>query len=269
MEEAIEVGSVENKCLRSGGVALLMGDKIASPDMVVRRSDEDDLLVVIFTQQDCFFSELSGRLASDGIYKIVRCADRLSLIRCIMRQRVVVAIIDASFNEDIDALIDWRMLNRMESVSFLLFNLAPSSEYILSSLGEDDDVVWGFCAQEINLRCVRLADRSTVSEEDRQKITLGRYTLDRNNMQVLIEGVVVQLTDREFRLAWMLFKHAGRAVKREVISELVWGKSHLIAAHSLEQHIYRLRGKLHLTGSYGVQLRAVYSVGYLIERMGE
>ncbi len=75
----------------------------------------------------------------------------------------------------------------------------------------------------------------------------------------------IDLTPREFAVAWILFSRCGEYVSRRQMAGAVWSSSDDIVGRTLEQHIYKLRKKLELNGTRGVQLRAVYARGYQLD----
>jgi len=79
---------------------------------------------------------------------------------------------------------------------------------------------------------------------------------------------MVQLTSREFAIAWLLFEHAGQVVNINTLSSQVWGCEAGVAKRTIEQHMSRLRAKLrtaHRDGSF-LQVQAVNNVGYRLAR---
>jgi DNA-binding response OmpR family regulator len=221
----------------------------------------------IFTQTETYCSELIDRFSRPhGTWRVIRCRDRLGMIRQLLHAPVDLLVVDVEAFPDVASLVEWRRLHCFEKLPVLLFNLTSETGHWLDVLGRTDDVVWGFSPDEICVRCRRLLERD---DEDRglAQLTLGKYTLERAGRNVTIEGKSIVLTSREFALAWILFSNAGATVKRDTMAEMVWGKGLSLAAHSLEQHIYRLRGKLFLTGLHGICLRSVYGVGYRIEEI--
>jgi len=58
-------------------------------------------------------------------------------------------------------------------------------------------------------------------------------------------GIRIALTEKEVELLICLLEHRNEPISRDFLLKLVWGYSDDIATHTLETHIYRLRGKLH------------------------
>lgn len=57
-------------------------------------------------------------------------------------------------------------------------------------------------------------------------------------------GAELELTDKETAMLLCLYHHRHGWLPRQQLLEEVWGYSDTIATHTLETHLYRLRGKL-------------------------
>ncbi|WP_423762627.1 response regulator transcription factor [Burkholderia sp. NLJ2] len=96
-------------------------------------------------------------------------------------------------------------------------------------------------------------------------IEVGNYMLDEKIKTVSLKGAEIPLTDKEFGLAAILFKNLGRAVPRDHIFKILWGKNEGRYSRSLDAHVYRIRSKLALRAENGISLKSVYTVGYRLE----
>ncbi|ACR30719.1 putative response regulator transcription regulator protein [Burkholderia glumae BGR1] len=134
--------------------------------------------------------------------------------------------------------------------------------------GADDVVLAPFDRNELAARAFRAMRRveAEPAPRDEQRVTLGAYTLDQQASTVQIAGRNVRVTTREFAIAWLLFSRAGEYVTRRQLAGAIWGSTEDIVGRRLEQHIYKLRRKLELTGESGVALRTMYAHGYRIEQ---
>lgn len=97
----------------------------------------------------------------------------------------------------------------------------------------------------------------------------GPVTIDRQQGEIRLNGNRAELTEREYRLAEMLFNNIGRIISRDHLLESIWGISATIATRTVDTHISRLRQKLQLTPEYGWQLKAIYQHGYRLERLAQ
>jgi hypothetical protein len=92
------------------------------------------------------------------------------------------------------------------------------------------------------LRTIRLMQQST-----REAYTLpGGALFDARLKQITTpaSGAEVSLTDKEARLLEALLKAGRSTISREELLQQVWGIEAELNTHTLETHIYRLRGKL-------------------------
>lgn len=99
-----------------------------------------------------------------------------------------------------------------------------------------------------------------------QLMAVGPFELHPASSAVFHQGMEINLTAREFALAWVLFSNVGRVVGMSSLAARVWGRSTEVCKRTLEQHIYRLRRKLSINSlDSQIRIQAVYSVGYRLD----
>ena len=59
---------------------------------------------------------------------------------------------------------------------------------------------------------------------------------------------MVELTEREYRLATLFFSKVGELLSRAHLLELVWGIKGDVSTRTVDTHVSRLRRKLELDG---------------------
>ncbi|WP_457944147.1 response regulator transcription factor [Vreelandella alkaliphila] len=91
------------------------------------------------------------------------------------------------------------------------------------------------------------------------------FTLTTEDHTISIEGRMIDLTEREYRLATLFFSKIGELLSRPHILELVWGIKGDVPTRTVDTHVSRLRRKLELDGRHGLRLRSVYQSGYRME----
>jgi DNA-binding response OmpR family regulator len=82
---------------------------------------------------------------------------------------------------------------------------------------------------------------------------------------VRVNGVVVELTHREFTLLAYLMRRAGETVSRSEIIAQVWSSMGDLGSNVIDVYVRRLRAKL---GSAGERLRTVRGIGYRLDSDG-
>jgi DNA-binding response OmpR family regulator len=75
-------------------------------------------------------------------------------------------------------------------------------------------------------------------------LSVGALTLDLARRQVRLDGLVADLSDREFHLLHHLVEHAGEVVSRERLLSEVWGYHFDPGSNVVEVCVRRLRKKL-------------------------
>jgi two-component system response regulator CpxR len=73
----------------------------------------------------------------------------------------------------------------------------------------------------------------------------------------------LSLTSAEFAILQLLMASAGRAVKKDQLTELALGRSHTPYDRSIDVHIGNLRRKLGLGDSYDSVIKTIRGRGYL------
>jgi DNA-binding response OmpR family regulator len=113
-----------------------------------------------------------------------------------------------------------------------------------------------------------ITDDDSMGDKD-SVLEFDNYVFYRFEQKVTYKGEVVDLTEREFSLALLLFKHLNVALSREAIFEKVWKRAETPSSRALDTHIYRLRQRLNLNLSSGYILRTVYGYGYRLDVAGQ
>jgi two-component system alkaline phosphatase synthesis response regulator PhoP len=128
-------------------------------------------------------------------------------------------------------------------------------------LGADDYITKPFSLRELTAR-VRAVLRRAAAVAD--KPAAGSYrdahlVADFDAVSVVVDGVSVRLTRREFELLQYLVQNKNRVISRDRLLERVWGYDRLIETRSVDVHVGRLRNKLRTAGR---QIETVVGLGY-------
>jgi DNA-binding response OmpR family regulator len=124
---------------------------------------------------------------------------------------------------------------------------------------------------ELLLRLRLLLDRYRADRDDEEAITYGPYAFFTGLAQLRVGNNLVALTQKEFELALLFFRHVGRPLSRAYIHETVWSRDAELSSRTLDTHVSRVRNKLGLgqKSERGYRLVPVYSFGYRLEQITE
>ena len=135
--------------------------------------------------------------------------------------------------------------------------------------GADDYMIKPPSRRVTLARINALARRGKITSDKLEPLDFGQFRFDRAEKTVSRDRQPVELTDKEYQLALMLFSNAGRLLSRDHMLESVWGVGPGIATRTVDTHISRLRRKLELIAENGWRLKAVYQHGYRLEEVAQ
>ncbi|MDE7284649.1 MAG: response regulator transcription factor [Lachnospiraceae bacterium] len=94
------------------------------------------------------------------------------------------------------------------------------------------------------------------------EITDGNLTLNKESRTVRKNGVVVDMTSKEFDLLLMLMENKGKTLGKEYIFNQVWGSESFSEQQTLTVHIKWLRQKIEDNPGKPQRIQTVWGVGY-------
>jgi len=134
--------------------------------------------------------------------------------------------------------------------------------------GADDYLVKPLRRIEFLARVDALLRRSRrFSQERTRPIEAGRFRIDPASRALHSDGKPVELTQKEFDLAVVFFRNAGRLLSRSYLLDAVWGVNAEVSTRTVDTHCSQLRGKLGLYPVRGWRLSAIYQHGYRLEQL--
>ena len=127
-------------------------------------------------------------------------------------------------------------------------------------MGADDYVTKPFHIAVLESRIAAVLRRT--SDDGGNVLSCGNIQLDREKMQVVLDGQSVDATALEYRLLEVLMENKGRTLPRNLILDKLWDtEGNFVNDNTLTVTVKRLRRKLMDTG-YIVTIRGI---GYRME----
>lgn len=163
----------------------------------------------------------------------------------IQGNEILKVIRDNDENEDIQIIIVSANRMVMDKVDGL-------------DLGADDYIEKPFDILELMSRVNSKARRFF----KKQRIVRGNLILDIKKHEFYKNGVLIELTNKEFEIIELLMKKNGEVVSREELFNHIWGND-VLESRTIDMHIKSLRQKINDTD--GKIIKSVYGIGYKIE----
>lgn len=200
-----------------------------------------------------------------------RLQSETSLSRMIRRRSYDLILIELGAEEpDRESIFSWMSCRFGENTPTLMLSSIRNAELAATALdaGADDFIVMPVAPVEFVARMhavMRRTNRRIVP----RIIELVEYSIDHDSRSVSYRDVPIELTPREFTMAWLFFSTPGIYISRETIGSAIWGVDSEIVNRTIEQHIYKLRKKLQMGIERGLMLRTAYNQGYRLELCGK
>jgi DNA-binding response OmpR family regulator len=160
-----------------------------------------------------------------------------------------------------------RKVNTEVPIIFLTAKTLKEDKLKGLMLGGDDYITKPFNIEELILKIKVFLKRSKVNlQKDAvksQAITLGSYTLDVLNQQLLFGETKQGLTLKEAELLNLFFINLNTVLKREDILNKIWKDDNYFVGRSLDVFISRLRK--YLKNESRIKLLNVHGVGFKLE----
>lgn len=159
---------------------------------------------------------------------------------------------------------------RKKSQVPIIFLTAKKSEIdkVLGlKLGADDYITKPFSIKELLARVhaiLRRTHNRTPSKKENEYSSFGAIEINFNSHEVRVRKKFINLCPKEFSLLRLLVQAKGNVLSRTELLERVWGveKSSEIYTRTVDQHIARLRKKLHPEEK---RIQTVSNFGYKIK----
>lgn len=166
----------------------------------------------------------------------------------------------------LDGLDICRLIRMESSVPIIILTAKSTEDDVLRGLdlGADDYITKPFSPREVIARIKTVMRRihENTANNGQKELVFGELVLNLTRHEVAIEGEVVHLTPKEFKLLETLAKEPGRAFSRLELVERAFGYDYEGLERTVDAHVMNLRKKIEKDHTNPIYVETVYGVGY-------
>jgi DNA-binding response OmpR family regulator len=191
-------------------------------------------------------------------------------LRAVKRESYDLLILDWLLEEKSGIeVLQWIRENIDWPIPVVFTTVMDEEDDIVKALqaGADDYMIKPIKERELLARINALARRTASVREEEISLAFAPYLVDLPNRRILRDGVLLDLTQKEYELAVFLFKNMGKILSRGHILLSVWGRNPDINTRTVDTHVSRIRTKLSINNEDGWRLISIYQHGYRLERL--
>ncbi|MFC5045627.1 response regulator transcription factor [Aquimarina hainanensis] len=139
-----------------------------------------------------------------------------------------------------------KVVHKYPEVPFVFLTAKKMKEDKIKGLklGADDYIVKPFEADILVLRLQNILKRAQKNVSKQISTTnqsIGAYTLDTVNYQLIIGDTVQRITEKEAQLIQFFYKNKNKLIKREDLLTEIWGSDDFFSGRSMDVFISRIR----------------------------
>jgi two-component system response regulator RegX3 len=218
--------------------------------------------VLIFIQSESFAQSLKKALEANGHRSTVVTTESLALAEAKAHVPSLILLDRRS-----SSVTNFRRISTLHTVPIVAVqegrSLSSQEEECLQEYDQEVDLI--LCGQSIRelVAWVRaILRRRGAGVETNTLYSAGELRMDLDRHEVLVNGLAVDLTLKEFQILKQFLESPHRVFSRQEMLNRVWGEGYALEEHALDVHIHSLRQKIEQNPASPTFLLTVRGVGY-------
>jgi two-component system phosphate regulon response regulator PhoB len=201
---------------------------------------------VLIVDDDVEIRSVLREILSDGGYTIFEAGTGAEAVRLVEQVEIDVVLLDLGLPDASGLDLLARFTEHANASVIILTGRAGETDRVVGlDLGADDYIAKPFSARELVARVNAVNRRHHRGQLARRQLRFGSLVIDQDTRDVLLDGVLVPLTPKEFDVLAFLASSPRRVYSKSQLLRDVWGSSpDWQDDTTVGEHMHRIRRKL-------------------------
>ncbi len=207
---------------------------------------------------------LTDRLAAEG-YRVEAAADGDTAVQRATSEPFDIILLDVMLpgRDGFDVAKTVRQQGVQTPILMLTARTQVVDRVVGLKLGADDYLTKPFEMAELLARIEALLRRAPASSGvSLERFQFGNVLVDVRKAEVTKDGVLLDLSAKEFHLLRYFMEHRGATISREELLTEVWGYQAMPSTRTVDVHVAWLRQKLEPNSRVPQYILTVHGLGY-------
>ena len=223
--------------------------------------------ILVVDDEELLVKGIRFNLQNEG-YEVITGSDGLDAVALAQSENPDLIILDVMM-PNMDGLSACTRIREFSDVPiiFLTAKAQDMDKLMGFDQGADDYITKPFNILELKARVRALLRRTKHHvSENAQTITIGEITLDLQARDAYRNGVLADLTAKEFDVIEFLMHNPNRVYSREALLDTIWAYEYRSDIRTVDVHIRRLREKLEENPADPKYIMTKWGVGYYFRK---
>ncbi len=202
--------------------------------------------VVLIVDDEADIRHVLREVLRDNGFSTLDAGTGAEALRLFGESDVDVVLLDLGLPDASGLDLLGKFVEHPESSVIILTGRAGETDRVVGlDLGADDYVVKPFSARELVARVNAVNRRAHRGDRDRHQLVFDGLVIDEDTRDVILDGVAVALTPKEFDVLVFLARSPRRVYSKAQLLRDVWGSSpDWQDDTTVGEHVHRIRRKL-------------------------